>query len=446
MRFIKYPLVLAIITSLAAGYAFAAKEESAPSMSDREVLQYLNTAQTLEWERTKERMHAARSQIETGTRLMERPGSRLQNPNDIARDRADGKEMVRIGEATLADAQQTLDQLRAVALEAKGKTQTVEITATVYPYEFESETLENALLPVAEELLFSLWNAGYGRIYLNDIYIIDTADKQPAYEANSNLSNDLRQIIARLDGNRFTFVNNPDIDFEFKQGERQNYLDFPEREAALRNFKCALIVAEIAFDSREESALLSLRGIDLKSGYLIASKLALLTVDDDLKALFFSEESKSETNASDQTPEQPVNSPKQLVLQLRDERSFINRLAEASTPYVFSFEFVGDTTGFSSRAASMISKFILLENSLNVSDDDFLIMAMASAPETSEAEADQKLNTNAVWKLTPLGGSGKGRNAYDIEAVSLLGSQHSRVPVGLLRTAIIENEPVKSGG
>ncbi len=480
--FTKCPIIVLLVCIFllpAEGAPSKAAESELPALSDRQVLRYLSTAETLEWERAQEQLKAGQSQVETGTRLMNRPPSMLSSSEQVAQDKKAGAEQVALGEATIAQANKVLDGLRAKAAEEKAGTKVVKHEPVTIPMEYSATTLDDGLMPTTEKLLFQLWNQGYSRIYLDQAYVIDTADKNPIYLSDPLLTKELRGIIARLDGNRFTFVNDEAIQFKLVQEGGHSYIDFPDREPILRNFKSVLVLAEIVYDSRMESALLSLRGIDLKSDIVVASELISLVVDDSVRTMVpkaepaetaqnkaapaskdtthptevaegetpapapVKEEAPVESTAPESVAEQPVSPAsitKRLAVQLKDNNNFLARVSASGTPYVFTFEYVGDAKGFNSRAASMISKVILLSQNLNVSDDDFLVLALGQG----DVEPDSTTgHTNALWKVTPLGSAGQGRSAYDIQAVSLISSQPSSVPVGLMQTALIqENAPV----
>ncbi|MEM9227876.1 MAG: hypothetical protein AAGA45_07895, partial [Verrucomicrobiota bacterium] len=86
---------------------------NAETLSDAEVLQQLGTRDALAWERALSLKAEGLSQIDTGKRLQQRKPSTLRSKEDVDRDKADGAEMVSLGEAKVAQADEILESLRA---------------------------------------------------------------------------------------------------------------------------------------------------------------------------------------------------------------------------------------------------------------------------------------------------------------------------------------------
>lgn len=457
-------------------FAFGAPKKSAvatPQISDREVVPLLTTSEVLEWERAKELEKTAQSQIATGERLINRPPSFLKTPAEHAEEKEAGKTMVEEGKANLARASEILDRLRqhATALQASD---VMKDDTVVYPFEFSPEVLDDAIFNTVEKLLFNLWNNGYGRIYFGGAYFMDTASDLPVFIQDPILSAEMRRDIIRLDGTRFTFVGDEDTVFSLKTDRGRTVIDFPERSQILRHFKSAFIIAELIYDSRTKSALLSMRAIDLTSMNLASAELAVIAIDDKLLQLVAAnavadmDASESETAVEDKVASTKTvhaaanNEPtekgedgdpastemdellkpkiiyKRFAVQMKDNKNFLKRVSDSENPFIFSFKYLGDTKGFESRAASMISKMILLQNSLNVAETDFLPLIL----QYSEGEAGTEMldMSNAIWKVTPLSSGRSGVVAYDIEAISLLREEPLTVSVGLLQTALLEEE------
>lgn len=430
-----------------------------PALSDAAVPQYLSLAEVREWERAQEQLRLGRSQIATGDWLMNRPPSALRSPQDIAKDKDEGKRQKDEGELRVEAAEKVLDGLRARAA-AAAVGSVVQTEAVNYPMEVGPVTLGKGLMANTEKLLFDLWNEGYGRLYFGGAYIMDTADDDPVFLADPILNSEFRRIIGRLDGNRFTFVNDESIEFRLNTRQNRTIIDFPDRGQVLRHFKAAYIVAELVYDSQADSAMLFLRGIDLSSMTVVAARLVVLTVNDDIRKLVGLDEAAPATASTEATPAadasatgaagaekttdteaeagaQSAEIAKRLAVQLRDDKNFLQRVSASGTSYIFTIEYKGDLTGFNGRTASMISKMLLLDNKLQVSDADFLPMVMEFSRDAGGAEY---IASNAVWKITPLGGGGTARTAYDVEAVSLISGQPSAVPVGLMQTLLVEDE------
>ncbi|WOO43054.1 hypothetical protein [Rubellicoccus peritrichatus] len=473
------PKVLAFaLLGLMPVFAFSARKkavEEVPQISDQAALRLLSTPDVYQWERAKEQEKIAKSQIETGNRMVNRPASLLKSPEEIAQEKKDGKVMVEEGEAKLAAAMATLNRLRRTAIASQKDQTVVKDETVVYPFEFNPEVLDEAVFNTTEKLLFSLWNKGYGRIYFGGAYFIDTAADLPIFIEDPVLTDGIRGDIARLDGTRFTFVGDENTTYALKTENGRTVIDFPERTQILRHFKSVFVVAELVYDSRTDSALLSMRGIDLASMNVVSAQLSVIAVDEDLRQLSVTAQmDESETPASDdaeaadqeagtevasadnaseevtiaESTEDEVKALatvyKRLAIQLKDNNNFLERVSSSGTPFVFSFEYLGDTKGFDSRAASMISKVILLESNLSVSDSDFLPQVLQFSEIGAGTEMED--TSNAIWKVTPLGGGRSGTVAYDVEAVSLLRAEPLVVPVGLMQTALVVDAEPKIGG
>lgn len=474
---IRLKVLACVLVGLMPLFAFSAlktTEEEVPQISDRTVISLLSYADVVQWERAKEQEKTARSLIDSGNRLINRPPSTLKTPAEIAKDKQTGKVMVEQGEASLAQAAATLNQLRRQAVASQVKS-VVKDETVVYPFEFNPEILEEAVFNTTEKLLFSLWNKGYGRVYFGGAYFMDAASELPIFIQDPILGDDIRADIIRLDGTRFTFVGDEGMDYSLKSEGGRTVIDFPDRKQVLRNFKSVFVLAELIFDSRTDSALLSMRGIDLATMNVASAQLTVIAVDDKLRELVSIETEEPAVDESEPT-EEPVavaettesteSTPdadnsiaesteeqvkaittvyKRLAIQLKDNNNFLERVSSSGTPFVFSFEYLGDTKGFDSRAASMISKVILLESNLNVSDSDFLPLVLQHNEDEAGSEIEDA--SNAIWKVTPLSGGRSGVVAYDVEAISLLRAEPLAVPVGLMQTALVADQaPTPVGG
>lgn len=396
----------------------------APQLSDREVVALLSTSEVLQWEAAQEQLKAGKSQVDSGNRLINRPPSALRRPEEVAQDRADGKQMVTRGEQAIAAAQARLDRLRQIAIAKAQAAPDIKEEDTTINLELSPSPLSDAIPTLTETLLFDIWGQGYGRIYLDGVYAINTGDELPFFIMDSAITENLRQVISRLDGTRFTFVADPDLKFTLGLRAGHAVIDFPGRDQVMRHYKSVLVYGELAYDPGQALALFSIRAIDLSSMRIVASELTSVYVDNELRNAFLNSEEPSADDAPDQIE------AKALHVRLVEKNSFLQRLALSNTPFLFSINYIGDTSGIDCLSASMISKSILLDAKVPLLDTDFVKTVMTR----TEASADTEINdrTNAIWKLTPLSSSRSGKAAFDVEAVSLLRDTPSSVPVGLM--------------
>lgn len=360
---------------------------------------------------------------------MRREPSPLASPSDIERSRRQGRAQVDRGRARMQESGEVLQELRrrAEQTRAEAEREPEETAYTIMrPPLSLSEAMDEALRPV----LFALWEQNYTRIYFAGAYILMDPYGIPHYKRMKDFEADFRTQMRRIDGSRFTTVTNEEPAFVINTRRNRHMIDFPGRDQVMRNFKCALVVAEMLYDERFERAFLSIRGIDLESMQTVVAELGSVVVSDKVRNLYH----QLETNSEDPEDKSPLagmpDAAKELHANLRDRRDFINRLKQAGHNFTFRHEFLGEHDGFEARATSIINKAMLAGKGLEISDSDFLLVALPKADTFDEDGSD---GTNAIWRLTPLEASRSERMNFDVEAVSRTFDDEQSVPVGLLQ-------------
>jgi len=238
---------------------------------------------------------------------------------------------------------------------------------------------------------------------------------------NSALSKQIRDEIARLDGTRFTFVNEPEIQFYLANIKGVTAIDFPERAQILRNFQSVYIFATLLYDVGEQTAFLAIQGIDLASQELVASEVALIEIDEALGEITDVDEAALATS----------HATKRITAEFTDKDNFFVRIQESATTYRFVIDYVGDTSSMAAHMASLLAKELMLEAGIATLSTNLLKATLNYQEE--EAIGDFKDHANARLKLTPLNTPRNPKVDYDVEAVSLLRSSPVAVPIGLMQ-------------
>ncbi|WP_269538192.1 hypothetical protein [Cerasicoccus fimbriatus] len=426
----------------------AAKKNDEPAavtdIPDETLVRYLSSEELRQWRELERAISQAKADIETGNWLAEKKDSPFVEKSRTEADRKRGKDMVKDGEARLAELEKQLNVMRAAAAASVEKYQA--------QFESQSVSLEVKALPLmkaiedpTEALLYKLWNDNYTKIYFGGAYVL----KNGAYAKAVDLSDQVKSTIARYDGNRYTFVEDVS-DFTLGVENGKPVINFEGREDAVKRFKPAMVIIEVIFDPEAEHGIYALRGIDLKTGKPASQTLLRFPVGPNtaeqlgykMEEILTPVESAPTAEAQTEAPaaeaaeatEKPAVAkqsdvePTGLTLTLVDNTNVLGRLGNAKASYVFDVMYVGQIDGYDERAAIVLNNALMRAQDLKIDDFEFLTLALAPTDEAVTLES----SANATWKVSPTSPVDFAIGDYGVQAIANNNGQEVAVEIGSL--------------
>ncbi len=389
----------------------APKEQTAsPEEADAELMRYFSRAEFLEWERAQDMIQEGKSTIENGRWLMNRQPSVFGrgNQEEVQSARRAGAERVAEGERQVKAGEKILADLRERARESKASIEAVS-QPTDITLEIEQMELQAALNDALERLIEALEEQGRSERYLAGTFFWEAE----GYLRFGQMDRKILEVLEGMETEHGVIAE----DLRFTLGARNGQLivDFPDRDRVLPSGKAALIVGELAFDSRERRALLAVRAIDPDNLLILASRLYALEMDTELKALLSGMLVVPQEESDETIEEQIPSSLEGLALFMHDSRNFIGRIkASEATDYVFVVGTNGAEQHFPTHQAVLLSVQMLKEHGLQVSDSRFASSVFLPSAENPPGLPGRA--SNAHWILVPESSRGEGRELLVVEA------------------------------
>ncbi|MEM8549700.1 MAG: hypothetical protein AAGF10_02820, partial [Verrucomicrobiota bacterium] len=103
-----------------------------------------------------------------------------------------------------------------------------------------------------------------------------------------------------------------------------------------------------------------------------------------------------------------------LTVSFADQKRFLNRVAQARTPYLFGMRYLGNANGYRARRAGVVMKSLLLPSGLAMSEHDFLANALTKDNQLNEDAKDY----NVLWQLVPQQPGMPAIGTYELQAVN----------------------------
>lgn len=257
-------ICLMLAVSLLAPCAHAAEKEAQVELSELQVMEQLNTGEKLRWAEALDIIKRAESDIESGEWMLQR--SKRESGLGLQADdlKEDGENLIKQAKEKIAEAEESLATLRALAIERYSTKETVQKHGLQYTLKITNETWDTVMnWPL--EAMDKLWKSGYRRLYFMGAYRVD--------ETQSALLEDLTaQINAAMeahDNDRYSFI---------PHGERLF-------EKGLKNSVLAIVARDQEEQTRLDSGMVWLKLIPAPSGDHFLAQL--LVVDRHSLGIFY---------------------------------------------------------------------------------------------------------------------------------------------------------------
>ncbi len=395
------------LTILLAGFSgwalmgHAAQTTSAttpPPISDQEVARYLKGSDLTAWQDATKMVTDGNAKIAQG----QKDQTATQDPNaitkiDISALKAKGNQEVKDGRALLKTGADKQSALRTIAIANKAASiEAIKITNSAN-LEVATGQFPDVIHGLCEKLLTAVWDKAYKRIYLADVYSF----AEPNYEAKPDLTEQVRQQLLQVDKDKKTLVLH-DWSFKIGQENGRQVIAFPDRASALQGGgRAVAIVGEVLNETHTGYATLSLRAVDLGNMRIVASQVALLSVEPTLGKLLgmpaFRVLAKRDVPAAgDKAAARPVA----ITVNLQDPSDIFS--SSKKTAYSFRVGTAGHADTLENRFALLLLKSYLFDrqSGINLSDQDFV--SMVFAPEKPGDAAAAAPDVGGIWTLPNL--------------------------------------------
>ena len=384
------PILLAAVLSAA-----PAAPQPAPGIADADVPALLRGGELGEWSRARGAYESGRNRAAQGKSIAETPrvplkGSGGESP-EAAKQR--GLAIQKEGEEAMARANLTLDRLRAVAA-ARLADQTKTVSAAS---ELGSQSWSEGALVAAVRGIKAARDAGATRHHVLGVWTFDASGRAARGE---ELTADLRGAWTKAQAEREYLQAVPEGGYRLSPGpDAAHPVRLAEADAgAEAPGQVALAWGEVHALSEDLSVVL-IRVADAHSLRLLASEAFLCSPRGDAV-------------------------PRRASLTLRDDRSFLPRLASSSAWRL------GYAPEAPALGASLLRHVCHRLGQVTVWADDALAsLGVASLP----------VRANALWSIKPVAGAPAGERAFQLESVPTAPGSRA-VPVGRLSLKVESTE------
>lgn len=380
---------------LRAGDTGDASQDGAVKLSDLQVPRYLDTIDAMRWDAAMNLKMEGESDIESGNWLRSRRESALGIKVDLGRAREQGVRQIREGQEKIRKAEETLAELRQLATENYRRMMTLE--KKVYSVEILRRTWADFIDTAVPRLFDKLWSAGYSRMYFAGAFQLEVPS---GYDAVPGLDDELRTAFLAVD-DRYSLIVTDSFRPVLKDNGEYLALCLPEDLPATTSLKAALILVQLVPLDSDGSWIVSLRGIDMETGKIVANEMALVP----------------EYGNSSPVPEGQSSTAAKVVVEVNDEIEFLKRVERSKQDYLFS-TLHRDRVNVERYARDLLLFKALVFNCLDSvsSDSDFLLDIRAKGENYPSPSRRLLPGVNAVWLINPQSGGDSDLHARNLAA------------------------------
>ncbi len=406
----RFLVFLLLPLSVASLWAQQTAETPSP-LSDAEVVQRLSTTDVLAWERAMSLKKEGQSLVDSGNILQARKVSAFRTAADIAQDKKDGAAMVALGESKIAEAESKLQALRDMVVRKQQNTTAV-TASQEYKLKVQTENFDKALAAMTEQLLFTLWDQGYRRIFLVDSWV----NRNGELESTPDITEATFDLMRQYDGTRYSVIPSTDKNFAYRSFGSTTEVTFDEKDRLLSDYKVAIVYLEIIPSLDNGEALISLRAVDAETLKIIDAQLRLSPVNTALASVLGSPTEQATTKVAP------------IFVTLTDDNNLVERIAAVEPSYKFGYRYMGNANSYRSQRANLILKSLMLPSGVELYDHDFLMLAIGS----EDPIEDNATPSTAIWQLEPSEPGNPPIQSFKLEAVSIKDNQEIPVTIGQL--------------
>lgn len=395
MNRLYFTICFLLISSALAGNATGSGSDEAVKLSDVQVPRYLESADVLRWDRAVNLKREGESDIESGEWMRSRRESSLGMKIDTTRVRQRGEERIREGREKILQAEESIAELRSIAV--ANFTQMMTVEPHVYTLTIEGSSWKDFIDSTVPDLLGNLWSEGYSRLFFAGAYQFDNSSE---YSSLAELEEELRSAFLAADDRYSLVVTDSFRPLLIDQDERLA-LQLPDGMSVPVGLNTALIVMQMVPLENGEVWIVSLRGIDLESGRIIANKTTLLP----------------EYGAAVVEGEAPVVPTASVSVKINDQAEFLRRVEGSKRDFLFSVLHRDRVNTERVHRDILLFKTLIFRHLSGViSDTDFLMAIRESGDDVAQPTGRLLHGENAVWLINPVSGEAMQLYARHLEA------------------------------
>ena len=374
---------------------------------------YMTAEQKVQYARLESRINSAKSDLKSGHYMANAKPSRLDPDRDLKPTIERGKRIMARAQVKLENAQKGLAELIAQVEEQEAQQNAIDLIR--FDYTLDSASYDKAINSLSKAILNDCWELGYETLFFDGIYI---QDHTGTTRAGAELRNSTYDTLIKADGTKFSVTIPVDLKLKANIEDAGSDIFSYENAAIFEDDKKALLVIELILPEGSSTGLLSLRAIDLKSQYIVASQLTKITdlaskltqtshaievptldtadlesAVEETEATEMAEDtatieatsaqgnaamSPAEAAPSEETKVLSDKTPDQL--ELRDESNTLETLSNLGSLYTFKLQADFTTT----EVIELLSYTLLRNSGLLLTDSDFILRAYGESQEMSD--------------------------------------------------------------